>query len=179
MHTGRFNREIRVKTRRRRHGWTDQGRKVNMRVVSMWGKSIKGISAEWMMDRVWWKEGERDLINQVNPSPRSVAVSVEMQGAQTARINQRTCRKRVSSTQLCSGIIRCSPLRTSTITVPGWTTASGGETTATSSCFCCRWQLTWSAFSPSASYTSCTTRTNCGSCTAPSRILSHTTAVWV
>lgn len=46
MHTGRFNREIRVKTRRRRRGWTDQGRKVNMRVVSMWGKSIKGISAE-------------------------------------------------------------------------------------------------------------------------------------
>ena len=72
-----------------------------------------------------------------------------------------------------------SPPRTLIITVPGWTTASGGATTATSSCFCCRWQFTWSVSSPSASYTCCNTWRSYGSCTVLSRILTHSVCVCV
>lgn len=51
------------------------------------GKSIKGISAGWMMARGCWRERGRDLINQVNPFLRSFVDSVEIQfekRAQTA-----------------------------------------------------------------------------------------------
>lgn len=43
-----------------------------------------------------------------------------------------------------------------TTTAPGWTTASGAETTAISSSSCCRWAPTWWASSPSAC-SSCST----------------------
>lgn len=63
------------------------------------------------------------------------------------------------------------PLRTLTITVPGWTTALDGETTATSSSSSCRWALTWWEFSVLALSLSSTTETGWVRCTPLSRIL--------